>query len=106
MADALAAAVERLRARAEASPPLPDGVASPDEPDERHEPAAPEPSGEPTAALQARPPRAPQPRVERPAPVVQRPTATDFTRAPHRHSMSWFAWRRMKRKLRRERRAQ
>jgi len=103
MADALAAAVERLRARAEASPPLADGVASAAEPDE---PATAEPKEEPAAAGLEPPPRAPVSRVERLAPVVERPTATDFARAPHRHSMSWFAWQRMKRKLRRERRAQ
>jgi hypothetical protein len=54
MSDALIAAVERLRARAEAAPALPE---------------------QPSPALLARP--------------------------PHRHSMSWLARRRIKRKQRR-----
>jgi chromosome segregation ATPase len=73
MADALAAAVERLRARAEAadaSPPVGDG------------PVEPVPR---TAA--------PAPRVVFREPVARQPA--------HKHSLSWFARRRIKRKQRR-----
>lgn len=74
MADALAAAVERLRARAEAAPLEPETVAP--EPQR----TAPESAG----AFH-------EPRVRPPA---------------HKHSLSWFARRKMRRKLRRERRGQ
>ncbi len=98
MADALAAAVDRLRARAEAAPPTPPH-ASP-------EPAAPEaaqaravaaqgaastPEGH---AAQAREMAAHETRVVSREPRVRPPV--------HKHSLSWFARRRIKRKQRRE----
>ena len=74
MADALAAAVERLRARAEASPLEPETVS-------------------------AEPPRS--------APKVVSAFHEPRVRAPtHKHSLSWFGRQKMRRKLRRERRAQ
>jgi hypothetical protein len=76
MAGALAAAVERLRARAEGAPPAPEA-------DPRVLEASaqgPEPSARPAEQERAR-------RTERPA--------------PHKHSMSWFARRRIRRKQRR-----
>ncbi len=88
MADALAAAVERLRARAEAAPVPDAGAPAPS--DEAHEASAP-PAPE-TAAW--------------PAPVVQRPTVAVSPPEPHKHSLSWIARRRIKRKQRRERRGQ
>jgi DNA repair exonuclease SbcCD ATPase subunit len=79
MADALAAAVERLRARAALSP---EGE------------VAPEP------AVEAAP--EPEPAVEE---AVQSPRVVFRERAPrlptHKHSLSWFARRRIKRKQRR-----
>ena len=80
MSDALAAAVERLRARAEAAPPAPG------------EAAAPAP-GE--AAAPARPEAVPQARAEGAAPAVQR--------LAHKHSKSWIARQRIRRKQRRAR---
>jgi len=77
MADALAAAVERLRARAEAAPPLTEQAA---------EPAA---------------PRAPAAPRERLAPVVQRPLVVPIAQPPHKHSMSWIKRMRIRRKQRR-----
>ncbi len=74
MADALAAAVERLRARAEAAPLEPPTVVA----------EALRSAPEPASAFRER-------RVWPPA---------------HKHSMSWFARRKMRRKLRRERREQ
>jgi chromosome segregation ATPase len=74
MADALAAAVERLRARAEAAPLEP-------------------------ATVVAEPPRSvPEPPVVFREPRVRPPV--------YKHSLSWFARRKMRRKLRRERREQ
>jgi chromosome segregation ATPase len=86
MADALAAAVERLRARAEAVAVTPT-----------QDPA--------TASIthEAAVPAAPR---ERLAPVVRRTSDAAIARPPHKHSLSWFARRRIKRKQRRERRAQ
>jgi hypothetical protein len=100
MADALAAAVERLRARAEAAP-LPPEEADPPTPAGR--PGSEDPA---VGAATAQPPLTPSAGVGRIAPVVQRPTAADFPQPPHKHTMSWFARRRLRRKLRRERRAQ
>ncbi len=74
MADALAAAVERLRARAEAAP-LEAQTLAPE----------PQTTAPPSSGAFH------EPRV--------RPAA-------HRHSLSWFARRKLRRKLRRERRAQ
>jgi DNA repair exonuclease SbcCD ATPase subunit len=74
MADALAAAVERLRARAEAAPLEPETVA----------PGPQTSVAQPSAAFREAP--------------VRPPT--------HKHSLSWFARRKMRRKLRRERREQ
>lgn len=71
MADALAAAVERLRARAEAAPPAPEQTAEPAAPRERLEP------------------------------VVQWPPAAAVVQPTHKHSMSWIMRRRIKRKQRR-----
>ncbi len=74
MADALAAAVERLRARAEAAPLEPETVV-------------------------AEPPRS--------APTIVSAISEPLVRpGAHKHSMSWFARRKMRRKLRRERRKQ
>jgi hypothetical protein len=108
MADALAAAVERLRARAEAAPET-DDERAPVEPFGETE--TPEPAPGPRAPIAppaATEPASPPPtaRRERLAPVVQRPTAADFPQPPHKHSLTWFARRGLKRKLRRERRAQ
>jgi hypothetical protein len=108
MADALAAAVERLRARAEAAPPTPEEEPSPAPHSETETPDSvmrPEVQGLSSSTPQ---PALPTPgaRRERLAPVVQRPTVADFPQPPHKHSMTWFARRRLKRKLRRERRAQ
>jgi chromosome segregation ATPase len=74
MADALAAAVERLRARAEAAPL-----------------EAPTLAPEPQTTAPASPSAFHQPRM--------RPAA-------HKHSLSWFARQKLRRKLRRERREQ
>jgi hypothetical protein len=80
MADALAAAVDRLRARAEAAPALEQ------EPDSPARAAAP--------ALEQQP--------EQPA-AVPRVVFRDQPgqRTAHKHSQSWFARRRIKRKQRR-----
>jgi hypothetical protein len=92
MADALAAAVERLRARAEAAALAPgEAVSAPDQimpaPGEAaaRAPEAPAP--------QARDELAGGTRVVHPAPAAERP--------PHKHSLSWFARQRIKRKQRR-----
>jgi DNA repair exonuclease SbcCD ATPase subunit len=86
MADALAAAVERLRARAETAPAPPDGVAV------QAAPAAPATSeGAAAQTAPAAPARAADGAVELPR---------------HKHSLSWFARRRIKRKQRRARRGQ
>ncbi len=74
MADALAAAVDRLRARAEAVPTAPEGMPVTD--------TAPAPQ-----------PAAPAARTVFREPLAQRP--------PHKHSLSWFGRRRIKRKQRR-----
>ena len=84
MADALAAAVERLRARAEAAAPEPSEAISP----------ASEPVAQPVA-------RAPTQEPERLAPVVQRPSAPPLERIPHKHSLSWVKRQRIRRKQRR-----
>lgn len=101
MADALAAAVERLRARAEATPAPAEGV------------AAPAAAGETQAGSQEISEQSPAgasvvhaAERERPGPAVQGGTADELVKPTHKHSMSWFARRRMRRKLRRERRAQ
>ena len=99
LADALAAAVERLRARAEAS--------SAAEPGELLDAAAAEP-GEPAGAaaaagVSAEPADAPTPR---PSAEPARPSAAVAERrVPHKHSMSLLARARLRRKQRRERRA-
>jgi len=90
MADALAAAVERLRARAEAVAPADEQTAA-GAPD-----AAPPAGGEPAQPARDAPAQAA--RVVHRLPVAERP--------PHKHSMSWFARRRIKRKQRREWRGQ
>jgi DNA repair exonuclease SbcCD ATPase subunit len=72
MADALAAAVERLRARAEAAPLEPETVVE-------------------------KPPRSAPKTVS----AFREPSARP---GAHKHSLSWFARRKMRRKLRRERR--
>lgn len=86
MADALAAAVERLRARAEAMPAAPSETL--EEP--------PGPPVEPPA-----PARLDEPK--RLAPVVERPAPAPSARIPHKHSMSWIARQRIRRKQRRGR---
>ncbi len=91
MADALASAVERLRARAEAAAPVSDAESASPAPEEAAAPAGEEaaaPAGE-EAAQGAR--------VERRAAAAQLPA--------HKHSLSWVARRRIKRKQRRERRS-
>jgi hypothetical protein len=99
MADALAAAVERLRARAEAAPPVGEGpVESADAPVAQVEPAdAPAEQAEPSSpeglAQPADQTAAPAPRVVLREPVARPPA--------HKHSLSWFARRRIKRKQRR-----
>ncbi len=96
MADALAAAVERLRARAEAAAPAGEQAAA----EERTEARAGEQAGEQAGA---RAPGAAPPAREAPvhaARVVQRLPVAEHP--PHKHSMSWVARRRMKRKQRRE----
>jgi ribonuclease E len=109
MADALAAAVERLRARAEAveaaMPATPAGAEAPApasaQPAAPAAPAMPAPGAVETALPPiAEPPLAP--RRERLAPVVQRPSAETVRSAPHKHSLSWIARRRIKRKQRRQ----
>jgi chromosome segregation ATPase len=86
MADALAAAVERLRARAEAVPPESlETVAR-----------ASEPVTQPVA-------QAPVQEPQRLAPVVQHPAASPVERIPHKHSMSWLERQRIRRKQRRGR---
>ncbi|MGD1058207.1 MAG: hypothetical protein ABR992_12440 [Solirubrobacteraceae bacterium] len=84
MADALAAAVERLRARAEAVPPEPLETV----------PQASEPVTQPVAQGLAQEPR-------RLAPVVQHLAAPPIERIPHKHSMSWIKRQRIRRKQRR-----
>jgi hypothetical protein len=86
MADALASAVERLRARAEAAVVAVEDTSAPvgEQAVEQREPAS-------EQAVEQR-----QPAVsKRPAPAAELPS--------YRHSMSWFARRRIKRKLRRAR---
>jgi chromosome segregation ATPase len=85
MADALAAAVERLRARAEAAPPAAE--------------QADEAAGQPAAAAEQQAVHAP-PR-ERLASVVQRPLVVPVAQPPHKHSMSWIKRMRIRRKQRR-----
>lgn len=87
MTDALAAAVERLRARAEAVPPDPSETLT-EVAETVTQPAAQE---------------APAQEPERLAPVVQRPSARPIERAPHKHSLSWFKRQRIRRKQRRGR---
>ena len=86
MADALAAAVDRLRARAEAVPTAPQDAGVPD--------VAPAQQRRPTVDAGAAPEQAaPVARVVFREPLAQRPL--------HKHSLSWFARRRIKRKQRR-----
>jgi chromosome segregation ATPase len=89
MADALAAAVERLRARAEAAPPVGEGPVEPaDAPVAQAEPSAPEDLAPPARQTAAQGPRV----------VFREPVARPSV---HKHSLSWFARRRIKRKQRR-----
>ncbi len=90
MADALAAAVERLRARAEAVPPEPSETV----------PQASEPVVQPVTQPLA---QAPAQEPERLAPIVQRPSVPPIERIPHKHSMSWIKRQRIRRKQRRGR---
>ena len=105
MADALAAAVERLRARAEAvSPEASETVPQAAEPAARMAPQAPEPTTRPVVQPVAEP--VVQPPVQEPerhAPVVQRPAGVPIERAPHKHSMSWIKRQLIRRKQRRRR---
>ncbi len=98
MADALAAAVERLRARAQDVVPAGEQTAAQagEQEGARVAEAAPPVSEEPAAPARDAPAQA--------APVVHRLPAAGHP--PHKHSMSWFARRRIKRKQRRERRGQ
>lgn len=91
MADALAAAVERLRARAEAIESTAAGA-----------PATAAPTTAEAPAPVSAEPAAQAPRRERFAPVVQRPSADPVPAPPHKHSMSWITRRRIKRKQRRQ----
>jgi myosin heavy subunit len=88
MADALAAAVERLRARAEAVAPEPSETVP-----QASEPVV-QPVTQPLGQVPAQEP-------ERLAPVVQRPSAQPIERIPHKHSMSWIKRQRIRRKQRR-----
>ncbi|HTD07309.1 MAG TPA: hypothetical protein VK680_00335 [Solirubrobacteraceae bacterium] len=83
MADALAAAVERLRARAEAVPALSETLAG--ESTSLAKPLAQASADEP----------------ERFAPVVEHPAQAPVARATHKHSMSWIKRQRIRRKQRR-----
>ncbi len=98
MADALAAAVGRLRARAETAAPAAEALA----PVAAGEPAEPQPTEPATSPLDAPLPRAP----EQAHPGAGVPRAAVVQQASHKHSLSWFARRRIKRKQRRERRSQ
>ena len=84
MADALASAVERLRARAEAA-----------------EPAAEEPPGGRTAPGEAAPAAPAQAPTAAPAPVARQSEAPRAQLPTHKHSLSWFARWKIKRKQRR-----
>jgi hypothetical protein len=91
MADALAAAVERLRARAECAPPIPDAESAGPTPELAASLGGEEStraSGDEAVAGAS---------VEPAAPVAQLPA--------NKHSLSWIARRRIKRKQRRERRS-
>ncbi len=91
MADALAAAVERLRARAECAPPIPDAESAGPAPELAASLGGEEStraSGDEAVAGVS---------VEPAAPVAQLPA--------NKHSLSWIARRRIKRKQRRERRS-
>ena len=94
MADALAAAVERLRARAEAVPApsetLEEDSASLAEPLVQASADGPEPSAQ---ALADEP--------ERRAPVVEQPAPALIAHAAHKHSLSWIKRQRIRRKQRR-----
>lgn len=99
MADALAAAVERLRARAQDAPPAePQGAAPvPPVPEAPAAPAEAQGAQGAQGAAPIPPVRdmtAHAARAAQHQPVAEHP--------PHKHSMSWFARRRMKRKQRRE----
>jgi chromosome segregation ATPase len=97
LADALAAAVERLRARAETSADEPGELldAAAGEPDELAGAAAARASAEPADAPALRPSAEP----DRPSAAVAE------QRALHKHSMSLLGRARLRRKQRRERRA-
>jgi hypothetical protein len=104
MADALAAAVERLRARAEHVPPLPvDPQAPPREAGAR---ASTEPPEDPQAPP---PPPIPEPVAPPAAPIATAPQPAEQARAAaakassHKHSMSLIARLRKRRKERRKR---
>jgi chromosome segregation protein len=102
MADALAAAVERLRARAALSP---EGEAAPPADGEDDAPAGAEEAADAPAVADAH--RAPLV-TEAPAPAAAEvaPQASEAPTRPsaHKHSLSWFARMRIRRKQRRERR--
>jgi hypothetical protein len=116
MAEALAAAVERLRARAEE--PAPEGIpasALATGPDDAPlaiestaaspplaQPPAPAPPGRASRAPEARR-RSPQSPPVPPVPLAQRSAAPPRELEPHKHSMSWFGRWRIRRKQRRGR---
>jgi hypothetical protein len=91
MADALAAAVERLRARAECAAPGPDAETAAPTPE-----AAAPPPGDGAAAAAGD-------EAVQGAPVVRASAAAQLP--ANKHSLSWIARRRIKRKQRRERRS-
>jgi hypothetical protein len=91
MADALAAAVERLRARAECAVPGPDAETAAQTPE-----AAAPPPGDGTAAAAGD-------EAVQGASVVRTSAAAQLP--ANKHSLSWIARRRIKRKQRRERRS-
>jgi chromosome segregation ATPase len=100
MADALAAAVERLRARAEATALVSEEATAlaADEAVPMLEKVVPAPGGAAARAPATRTPPTRDQTVQ--GPPVERATPS-APRVPHKHSLSWFARRRNKRKQRR-----
>jgi hypothetical protein len=98
MADALAEAVGRLRARAEAAPPTPEGFA----PRTLALTAEGAPAETPAAAVEVA--ASPTPEPARASAEAHASAAAQ--RPAHKHSLSWLARRRIKRKQRRERRGE
>jgi chromosome segregation ATPase len=102
MADALAAAVERLRARAEAVPPVLSETPAEASGQVAQSSLPPVAQSPPQPAVQA-PAQPPAYEPQRPQPGAQSPMATPLERAPHKHSLSWIERQRIRRKQRRGR---